>query len=188
MKTKQPLKIFLCIVVVAILAFGVVQTILFVSALSKLTHPLLPDSSPVVIKVVTSSENSVRYWAVHETGRHEEIDAFEYDKPIVYRAKYGCFHSEIVNGKVQSFFDKADLIDENGNEIEETQTMIRIMQEAARITDHDIFAFSILQVGETYYVQIDLNVNWQSPCKLYRYEGELKHLGTWDSVTIIGIR
>ena len=69
-------------------------------------------------------------------------------------------------------------------------TLTDILTAAADEIKHDIIQFDILKDGESYFTVVKLNVNWQSPCELYQYDQNTRHLNRlyrWDSVDIVGI-
>ena len=64
------------------------------------------------------------------------------------------------------------------------------MQAVADTMKHDILQLTIIKVEDQMFAFVWLNVNWFSPCELYRYDTETKTLGLlckWDNVDITGV-
>ena len=64
------------------------------------------------------------------------------------------------------------------------------MQSVADNAEHDIFDVMILIDGGKYFVFEKHNVNLQTPCVLYKYNGDariLEKLYQWDDAELIGI-
>ena len=68
---------------------------------------------------------------------------------------------------------------------------IQAIKTAARGTiQSDLMQYDVLQDGAAFFAVVQLNVNWTSPCDLYRWEPEtqsLNKLCRWDGVEIVGI-
>lgn len=161
---------------------------IMLSNLSKPTkYTTLPEDTPIVCKIIGEQNGETYFFGVTKEGKNGLIPEFE-GTSVRYDAKYGCFHTEIIDGNVQSFFNKADLVDEEKNEIEETPLMVEIMERSASMTDHDIFHYSLFDCDGTYFVAMELNVNWVSPVHLYRWEeNDLVKVSSWDGIRIKSI-
>lgn len=151
------------------------------------------DAVPI-LKVIIQEEKSdtadYEYVTIYNDGNYAETEAFNPDDLAIYTSVNGNFHSSIVNNKIVNTLEATILIDSNGNITEADTIMIEIMKAAADTIHHDIWQLEIITNGNQYYAFIELNVNWQSPCILYKYDNvtaELTKLCCWDGVDLVGI-
>lgn len=139
-------------------------------------------------KTPFNDQPKMRYYTLCEDGKRFEIDPFESDPVIFFQMPYGCFESEIVevNGRRKIVNRLVPM-----RELENSPKLKRILEAVASTQDHDIFQVYIIQDADEYFVAVELNVNWWTPCTLYYYdqnEDQLIELCEFDSVEYRGIR
>lgn len=154
-------------------------------------------SSPTpVVSVVTAESNSENgasaysYYQVFDNGKAEKTEAFTPDNIERLDALHDNFSSSIAGNSVVNTLQGALITDQDGNEVPVDSTLTDILTVAADEIKHDIIQFDILKDGESYFTVVKLNVNLQSPCELYQYDQNTRHLNRlyrWDSVDIVGI-
>ena len=145
-----------------------------------------------VLKVIVSelSTGEVKYQAVYDNKKVRDIEEFDPEEIEVYELDRHDIQSEIVDGHIANELRYTDLTDQNGNKVEADDTMKRMMQKIADITDHAIFETKLIKHKDDYYAFVMLNVNLWTPCILYRYDpkkNSLKKLHTWDDCEVTGI-
>ncbi len=124
-----------------------------------------------------------------KNGRTQKSDVFGIEQFNIYSASSNSFDSYISGNKVLNQLNRIELFDRDGNMIEADAHMKDIF-EAAESIEHEIWGFQIIKLEQTYFVSIQLNVNWQSPNDLYIYDTKqriLKHLIRLDGMDVIGI-
>ena len=143
------------------------------------------------IKVITKDEISgeIKYYSIYSKAYKREIDEFVSDEIEIYMGDNNVFRSYISDDGVLNKLKKTELKDSDGNIVENNETIIGIFQAAEKLK-HDIWEFQVLKVEDQYFALVKLNVNWQSPCDLYKYDKDTKSLDLiygFQSLDIIGI-
>lgn len=164
--------------------------------LTACTHviPFDPETQGAVDVIVRDGDN-VQYFAVSVDGRVQETAAFEGDEITVYEVDSNCFDTyyyvdEDGRGGFVNRLADVCILDEDGEPVPRTRTLMRILQ-AASWLEHDLFTVRILQAGEAYFLYVELNVNWWLPCTLYWYDparNGLVELCEFDSKETVGLR
>lgn len=159
-----------------------------------LSAPFDPETEGVVDVIVESG--GVRgYYAVNASGRKQETEVFEGDAITIYEVDGGCFETYmgIENDGDGEFINRlADirLWDENGCAVQNTSVLNEILLAASEL-EHDLFDVRILRAGEEYFLHVELNVNWVSPCDLYWYDQArrgLVEVCSFDGRKTVGLR
>ena len=156
--------------------------------------PFNPETEGAVDVIVRSGE-TLEYFAVSGDGRTQEAEPFESDEIIVCRVDADCFDTykdidEEGRGKFVNRLADVSIWDESGEPVPRTETLMRILQ-AASWLEHDLFNVRILRAGEAYFLYVQLNVNWWTPCTLYWYDPVrcgLVELCEFDSKETVGLR
>ena len=152
-------------------------------------------STPIV-SVITSLESresgspEYEYYDVLENGKVRKTEAFSPDRVVRLDALHENFSSKIAGNSVVNELHGTVITDQNGNTVPADDTLTDILNAAAGTIRHDMMQFDILKDGDNYFTVVKLNVNWQSPCELYRYDctaATLEKLYSWDSVDVAGI-
>lgn len=154
------------------------------------------SSSTPIVSVVTSASNSENgastysYYQVFDNGKAKKAEAFTPDNIERLDALHDNFSPSISGSSVVNTLQGTLITDQDGNEVPADSTLTDILTAAADEIKHDIIQFDILKDGESYFTVVKLNVNWQSPCELYQYDQNTRHLNRLyrgDSVDIVGI-
>ena len=131
------------------------------------------------------------YYTVYDNGKAEKTEAFTQDDTAeFYTAVHDDFKAEIVHNKLKITLQNAHLYSPDGEIIEADESIVDLMQALADKIRHDILQLTIIKVENQVFAFARLNVNWFSPCELYRFDTEAKTLGLlckWDSVDIAGV-
>lgn len=146
---------------------------------------------PVVRTITTKTGSSEKeYTLIYENGKGTAVEEFVVDDALFLSADKEDFVSGIKNGKVSVCLNGTKLTDADGNPYEADAIVKNLMQCVAGTAEHDFLSVTIIIDDGTYFVFEKLNVNWQSPCVLYRYDtdaGALKELYRWEDVELQGI-
>lgn len=138
-------------------------------------------------------ENTTEYYTL-DANRHRiaAIPEFEGGAQI-YVALTDSFDYDLINGKLVNYVVHRKLRNLQGEfveDIENREVIDRIFDRVAEI-EHDILRMTIIAVDELYFVQVDLNVNWQSPCEVYYYnqsKDALEYLYQFQHKDVIGAK
>ena len=167
---------------------------LFLTGCTISAAPFDPETEGAV-DVIVRKGDAVQYYAVSGDGRVQETAAFGGDDIIVYEVDSGCFDTYLAideDGRSEFVNRLADvhIWDANGDPVPRTPVLMRVLQ-AASWLEHDLFTVRILRAGEAYFLYVELNVNWWTPCALYWYDparNGLVELYEFDSKETIGLR
>ena len=119
-----------------------------------------------------------------------ECEAFEADPWIVYNVPRDCFESYLSNNKVLNRLVYVAVKDEDDN-ICETPAVINDIFKQIEHLEHDLMTIRIYNVKDEFFVYVELNVNWWTPCSLYYYNQlnkRLIELKTFSNRSIEGIK
>ena len=149
-------------------------------------------SAPVVnVKLELKGSSEVQYVAIYEDGSTEVLnEAFAIDDAEVFIADVNNFSASTESGKVVNELISTVVMDGDGNETTADEALGKLLQAIADTIQHDILEAKIFKDGQIYYVAVQTNVNWQSPCDFYRYDpsdGKLTNLCSWDDVNVLGV-
>ena len=177
MKTKKTLIAFVIVFILSLCGCGQ-------KGYSQSGNPL--------IKTITTdlSDNSTNYSVIYDNGEIKEADFFVADDSEFLYATYYNFVSRIENGKIVVELKGTRITDSKGNSVEADETVKMLMQELADESEHDLLSVTVIIDNGNYYAFVKLNVNWCTPCILYRYDigsGKLIELFCWDNVELTGI-
>ena len=150
------------------------------------------ESRPVVnVKLELKSSSEVKYEAINEDGSMTVLTkAPALDDADIYIADVKNFSASTESGKVVNKLISTVVTDNDGNEVEADEASGRLLQTIADSIQHDILEAKIFKDGQIYYIAVQTNVNWQSPCDFYQYnpsDGKLKSLCSWDDVSVLGV-
>ena len=167
--------------VVAIAIFAIACFIAF-----RIIQQNFDVDTQAVVDVITKdySDGKIEYDAIGTGKRKMDIHPFESDPLQTCCADLDDHFSAY--GTVQS----AHLYDESGKLVDNTEPIERILEHVADI-EHLIIRMKILRQRDLYFVVVELNVNWWSPCILYYYDAkndQLVELYTYDDKEIVGIK
>lgn len=134
---------------------------------------------------------SYAYYTVYDNGKAEKTDPFALDDTAeCYTAFQDDFKAEIVYNQLKITLQNTLLNNPDGEIIEADESSAELMQAVADKMTHDIAQLTIVKAENQMFAFVWLNVNWFSPCELYRYDTETKTLGLlckWDNVDITGV-
>ena len=152
-------------------------------------EPAFDEASEGVISVILEDTNdcTIHYDTIGpvsgETRLRQETQPFESDPVRIYKTPHGCFDLDNNILSVQ-------LIDENSNPVEVTETYARIIELAAQ-ADHNVMAITIYQLEQEIFAVAEWNVNLWSPFVLYHFDQDadkLELLYKYDATRVVGIR
>lgn len=131
------------------------------------------------------------YYMVYDNGKAEKTAPFALDDTAeFYTTAYKTSNMENIYIQPRFSLQNTLLLDSDGEIIEADESTIELMQAVADTMKHDIAQLTIVKVEDQMFAFVWLNVNWFSPCELYRYDTETKTLGLlckWDNVDITGV-
>lgn len=131
------------------------------------------------------------YYTVYDNGKAEKTAPFALDDTAeFYTTAYKTSNMENIYIQPRFSLQNTLLLDSDGEIIEADESTIELMQAVADTMKHDIAQLTIVKVEDQMFAFVWLNVNWFSPCELYRYDTETKTLGLlckWDNVDITGV-
>lgn len=131
------------------------------------------------------------YYMVYDNGKAEKTAPFALDDTAeFYTTAYKTSNMENIYIQPRFSLQNTLLLDSDGEIIEADESTIELMQAVADTIRHDIAQLTIIKVEDQMFAFVWLNVNWFSPCELYRYDTETKTLGLlckWDNVDITGV-
>lgn len=138
-------------------------------------------------------ENTTEHYTL-DANRHRIAAIPEFDNEAeIYVAYTDNFDCEIIDGKLTNTVVHRDLKYLDGEAVEniENREIIDHIFDLVAQIDHDIFRMTIIVLGDHYFVQVDLNVNWQSLCEAYYFNQEkdkLEYLYQFQHKDIIGAK
>lgn len=131
------------------------------------------------------------YYMVYDNGKAEKTAPFALDDTAeFYTTAYKTSNMENIYIQPRFSLQNTLLLDSDGEIIEADESTIELMQAVADTMKHDIAQLTIIKVEDQMFAFVWLNVNWFSPCELYRYDTETKTLSLlckWDNVDITGV-
>lgn len=131
------------------------------------------------------------YYMVYDNGKAEKTAPFALDDTAeFYTTAYKTSNMENIYIQPRFSLQNTLLLDSDGEIIEADESTVELMQAVADTIRHDILQLTIVKVEDQMFAFVWLNVNWFSPCELYRYDTETKTLGLlckWDNVDITGV-
>ncbi len=146
------------------------------------------------VYVVTAPEGSgsaaeYAYYAIG-SGRAKNTERFTPDVVERYDALHDNFSATIERNTVVNHLRGTLVTDADGKAVSAEGVLSDILTAAAETIQHEMICLDILKDGDSYFAVVKLNVNWWSPCELYRYDTTTKKLSrlcSWDSTDIVGI-
>lgn len=131
------------------------------------------------------------YYTVYDNGKAEKTAPFALDDTAeFYTTAYKTSNPEIIYIQPRFSLQNTHLLNSGGEIIEADESTVELMQAVADTMKHDIAQLTIVKVEDQIFAFVWLNVNWFSPCELYRYDTETKTLGLlckWDNVDITDV-
>lgn len=168
-----------------IIVFIMSLFVIMLTACGKNTYPVLD------VKLVLKGSSEVQYAEIYEDGSTANIDeVIATDDAEVFIADVNNFSANTESGKVVNELISTVVMDGDGNEVEADEALSKLLQTIADSVGHDILEAKIFKDGQMYYIAVQTNVNWQSPCDFYQYDpsdGKLTSLCSWDDVNVLGI-
>lgn len=189
-KIKMPLRVLFLIP--CILCLGIVAHY-WISGLGNAGEGKGTSSSiPIVnVKLELKDSSEVQYGTIYEDGSVEVInEAVAVEDAEVYVADVNNFSAKTENGKVVNTLISNVVTDSEGNEFKADGELSNLLQIIAETVEHDILEAKIFKDGQMYYIAVQTNVNWQSPCDFYQYEpsaGKILYLNSWDNMNVLGV-
>lgn len=150
---------------------------------------LFDEASQGLVKVILQDTNdgTIHYDTVGpmdgENRLRQPTQPFESDPLRIYRTPDGCMDAG-------SGVLCAELLDENGSPVEETETYARIFEIVSE-SENSVLSVSIYQLEDHVFVVEEWNVNFWSPYVLYYYDpcvDDLILLYKYDSTQVIGLK
>ena len=168
-----------------IIVFIMSLLVIMLTACGKNTYPVLD------VKLELKDSSEVQYGIIYEDGSVEVLnEAFAVDDAEVYIADVNNFSAKTENGKVVNTLISNVVTDSEGNEFKADAELSNLLQIIAETVEHDILEAKIFKDGQMYYIAVQTNVNWQSPCDFYQYEpsaGKISYLNSWDNMNVLGV-
>ena len=135
--------------------------------------------------------NEITYGIIYDDGGMEVIDeAFESDGTLCYTADAFYFESKIVGDHLENTVEGTKVTDNLGNEVAPPDDIREILEVVGESVPHDIIKTKVFKCKNSYFVSVQLNVNWQSPNDFYQYDASTKRLNllySWDSVDVLDV-
>ena len=186
-RIKKPLRVMFLIP--SLICLGMVVHFWTPDIVSEITGKDTELSVPVSYVQVEMKENSeILYGLLYDDTGIEILDTpFEAVGVNVFIADNSNFSSRIEENKVVNHVIRTNVIDSQGHEIPADDMLQKILQAIAAGIDHDIIEAKIFKDGENYFIAVQLNVNWQSPCDFYRFDAgteRLEYLYTWEDADV----
>lgn len=142
----------------------------------------------VAIKYKDDAE--VQYRQIYNNGSMKVLEEPVKTGEIYYIADYHNFASEIKNNRVVNTVIGTVLAVNNGTNVKAEEYLTNLLNAIAETVSHNILEARLFEAKSGYYVAVQTNVNWQSPCDFYRYnekEGTLTHICTWQNADVLGV-
>lgn len=200
-------KTWLMAAAVAALLLSILLSVLMIRYLIELTRlpvlDVMTQTDGEGEAVYDYSEIYVKRWN-RDKYRHRNVKEFTPDDASIYDVDCSGIESFIIKGEIRNNVNSVIISDENGNAVND-ETLREIVYVTALSLDHDIYEFEIIKDGGQYFVFVKLNVNWHSPCNLYKYVGRgedvsvdkddvayanphIEFVYGWENVNIAGIK
>jgi len=186
-RIKKPLRVLFLIPCIVCLAI-VLHYWLTSSEMSENTV----SSDPVAkVSYEDKDTHEIQYALIYDDGGMEILEeSFEPDHADVFIADVSNFSSETKDGNIVITLESTNVRDGQGNEIEADDLVTEVLKNVADTAEHDILEAKVFEAGDTCFVAVQTNVNWQDPCDFYMYDsniGILEFLYSWDNVEVQGI-
>lgn len=143
-----------------------------------------------LVRIITEKEGEGEgFFLIYENGKKEKTESFSPDDEL-FIGGAGNFSSDIKGGRIVNTVKNTELKDENGNPAKADETIKKLMSAAAAEIRHQIYSFKIFKSENEYLAFFKLNVNWQDPGILYRFDaesGKLEKIYEADGVDVSGI-
>lgn len=151
---------------------------------------VMVKTRPDPYAVEESPESETRSYAIASRGRLMRV-AFT---PSPETAFY-----TFPDGRFDWFGDKSDdpdqtkdyrVLDADGNEVSLPSDVLQPMIREIGKIQHAMLLVQIIRSGDEFFVYLELNVNWWSPCRLYYYrqsDEKLVELYTFDNERIVDL-
>lgn len=182
---KKPVKalfMFPCIICLGIVAHYLISSVVGAGLTTAFSEPV------VKVRVEWKDDSEIQYGLLYDNGGMKLLGgAFASDGVNVFVADTLNFSYEIEKNRVVNRVVGTSVTDGQGNRIEADDTVQSILRAVAADIDHAILEAKIFEDGQEYFVAVQLNVNWQSPCDFYRYDadaGKLEFLYSWDNADV----
>jgi len=167
--------------------------IVFIFLRSPLSIFVLNDG---IIKIMTN-----RPYAIHDHLPNElnlivakgqrvwKCGSFSVDPWIVYSVPNECFECYLDGNEFVNRLVYVSVLDEDSNPCNTSDVMNDIFEQIARLK-HNFLKVRIYNLNDEYFVYIELNANWMTPCTLYYYNQSnrsLVKLCGFENRQILGI-
>lgn len=129
----------------------------------------------VMVQVHLKDENKTEYGLIYDDGGMEILDSsFDASGTSIYVADFSNFESSIDRQKnmVVNRVVGTSVTDADGNKADASDSVKAIIYAVASDINHDIIEAKIFKTGGKYFVAVQTNVNWVSPCDFYRFDEE----------------
>lgn len=171
----------------------ILSMLLVFSSCQKLTTIVRSSNAKPVLKTITVSETNESepvYSMVYENGKIKPIQKFTPDDAKFYEIEMIGYRSELNNNEIVGSYEAINLIDTNGNAVDLDIDLDELVKLIRDTTKKNIWRIRIIEVDQEYFSFVELNVNWQSPGILYKYnqeESKLEKIYSWNEVDLIGL-
>ena len=142
----------------------------------------------VAIKYKDDAE--VQYRQIYNNGSMKVLEEPFKTGELYYIADYHNFSSETRKNKVVNTVIGTVLTTNAGAKVKAEEYLTNLLEAIAETVNHNIIEARLFEAKSGYYVAVQTNVNWQSPCDFYRYnekEGSLTHICTWQNAEVLGV-
>lgn len=138
------------------------------------------------IFVITKNErnNKINYYEINDRENKRTVSKFNSKEIETFEISGNCYESYIDRNKVLNKLnlDNCEITNSPKDKIELNGYLEKIVYLVSKV-EHDIIGSTVLKLNDDYYVVIELNVNWWSPYKFYKYyknSNKLKLIYTFD--------
>ncbi|MGI6560007.1 MAG: hypothetical protein ACOX2H_01555 [Saccharofermentanales bacterium] len=171
----------------------ILSMLLIFSSCQKLTSIVRSSNAKPILKTITVSETNESepvYSMVFENGKIKPIQKFTPDDAKYYKVEMIGYRSELKDDEIIGSYEAIYLIDNNGNTVDLDIDLDEFIKLVLDTTKKNIWRIRIIEVDQEYFAFVKLNVNWQSPGILYKYnkeESKLEKIYSWNEVDLIGL-
>lgn len=147
-------------------------------------------STPVVNVATIDDSGAISYSSILDNGKLEEVEAFTVDVVKTYDITNDFDYKSVKNLGFVSL-KSSYLIDEDGTESRADDVQKNFMQALADVSHHPLWNVQLIEDAGQYFAFVKLNVNWWTPCILYKYDADNNKavkLYEWDDVDLKGIK
>ncbi len=145
------------------------------------------------IYVMTQKDESgkIAYYEINDRKNYREVEKFKPAKSKVLTLN-NCYNMKKVKEESETSLEElCTLRDSQNDAVYLTQDLRNIVSLIGKKVHHEILVGKVIILDDDYYVVIRTNVNWYSPCDLYKYNKEKKELEiiyNFNKEEVVGIK